>query len=167
MAHTAPYHPLVPLWVTFRQTKDAIFKSVEDTLAENGLSFPKMMVLFVLYHAQPPVTAGAIARWLLKETQSVSGLLARMEAGGLVRRRRDDETDRRRVIVEMTDRGRELFEQSRPIIAKEVSESFTALSEDELVQLQGLLERVRQHCLQQHGSNPASINEILQPQNHV
>lgn len=68
--------------------------------------------------------------------QSLSELLGKLEAAGLVQRRRDDE-DRRTVIVEITEDGRAATAET-----PEPDDPFDVLSEEEQEQLADMLHRV-------------------------
>ena len=75
-------------------------------LGEQGLTYPQYLVLLVLWEkdAQP---VNDIAKRLLLETNTVTPLLKRMEAEGIVTRSKGKE-DARQMIVKLTDKGREL-----------------------------------------------------------
>ena len=75
-------------------------------LSEYGLTYPQYLVLLVLWEqdAQP---VNDIARRLYLETNTVTPLLKRMEAEGVVERRRGSK-DARQIIVSLTPKGREL-----------------------------------------------------------
>jgi DNA-binding MarR family transcriptional regulator len=64
-----------------------------------------------------------------------------LEKAGLVRRLRDPD-DRRRVLVELTDKGRKKHEQGMGIQAKKEALLAEALTDREKEQLNGLLRRV-------------------------
>ena len=75
-------------------------------LSEQGLTYPQYLVLLVLWEkdAQP---VNDIAKRLLLETNTVTPLLKRMEAEGIVTRSKGKE-DARQMIVKLTKKGREL-----------------------------------------------------------
>mgnify|MGYP000399742384 CR=1 FL=1 len=75
-------------------------------LQEHGLTYPQYLVLLVLWEndAQP---VNDIAKRLYLETSTVTPLLKRMEAEGIVSRSRGKE-DARQMIVSLTDKGRAL-----------------------------------------------------------
>ena len=75
-------------------------------LAEHGLTYPQYLVLLVLWEkdAQP---VNDIAKRLLLETNTVTPLLKRMEAEGIVTRSKGKE-DARQMIVKLTKKGRDL-----------------------------------------------------------
>ena len=75
-------------------------------LGEYGLTYPQYLVLLVLWEkdAQP---VNDIAKRLLLETNTVTPLLKRMEAEGIVTRSKGKE-DARQMIVKLTNKGRDL-----------------------------------------------------------
>ena len=78
-----------------------------------GVTYPQYLVLLVLWEkdAQP---VNDIAKRLVLETNTVTPLLKRMEAEGLVRRTRGSE-DARQVIVSLTEKGSRLRETAKDI----------------------------------------------------
>ncbi len=75
-------------------------------LSEHGLTYPQYLVLLVMWEkdAQP---VNDIAKRLLLETNTVTPLLKRMEAEGIVTRSKGKE-DARQMIVKLTSKGRDL-----------------------------------------------------------
>ncbi|MBP5505441.1 MAG: MarR family transcriptional regulator [Bacteroidales bacterium] len=75
-------------------------------LGEHGLTYPQYLVLLVLWEkdAQP---VNDIAKRLLLETNTVTPLLKRMEAEGIVTRSKGKE-DARQMIVRLTKKGHDL-----------------------------------------------------------
>lgn len=69
---------------------------------------------------------------------SVSELISKLEAKGLVERERDPQ-DRRKVVLNLTDRGRKVAEIHRE---RPVETLFTALDEQERQQLTKILEKL-------------------------
>lgn len=71
-----------------------------------GLTYPQYLVLLVLWErdAQP---VNDIAKRLMLETNTVTPLLKRMEAEGLLKRSKGKE-DARQMIVKLTKKGRDL-----------------------------------------------------------
>ena len=78
-------------------------------LSEHGLTYPQYLVLMVLWEKdEQPVND--IAKRLLLETNTVTPLLKRMEAEGVVTRSRGRE-DARQIIVRLTQKGVDLQKQ--------------------------------------------------------
>ncbi|PBB66837.1 ArsR family transcriptional regulator [Mesorhizobium sp. WSM4312] len=78
-----------------------------------GLTYPQYLVMLALWeHA--PSTVGALGEALGLDSATLTPLLKRMEAGGLVTRRRDA-ADERRVLVEPTARGQALGAHAKDV----------------------------------------------------
>ena len=77
------------------------------------------------------VTAGALARESGLSSGAVTTVIDRLEAAGYVRRVRD-ETDRRRVLVELTDEARRRAWEVWGPIAEEAGRLFAAYDEEQL-----------------------------------
>ena len=75
-------------------------------LGEQGLTYPQYLVLLVLWEKdEQPVND--IAKRLMLETNTVTPLLKRMEAEGIVTRSQGKK-DARQMIVKLTKKGRDL-----------------------------------------------------------
>ncbi len=86
-----------------------------------------------------PMTAGELATAASLSPGAVTSLLDRLEDLGLVTRRRDA-ADRRRVVVELTDRFRELAWAAYGPLAAYAEPFVNDLSEEELIRIVGFLE---------------------------
>jgi DNA-binding MarR family transcriptional regulator len=80
-----------------------------------GLTYPQYLAMLALWE-RAPSTVGELGEALGLESATLTPLLKRLEAGGLVTRRRDT-TDERRVLVEPTPKGNALSERARDISA--------------------------------------------------
>ncbi len=87
----------------------AIQRVYKPLLDELGLTYPQYLVLNVLWRRDRQ-TVGGIAQQLALESSTLTPLLKRLEAAGLVTRARNP-VDERQVTVALTDNGRAL--QSR------------------------------------------------------
>ena len=83
-----------------------ITQAYHPLLSEHGLTYPQYLVLLVLWEkdAQP---VNDIAKRLLLETNTVTPLLKRMEAEGVVTRSQGKK-DARQMIVKLTKKGKDL-----------------------------------------------------------
>lgn len=86
-----------------------ITQAYHPLLSDHGLTYPQYLVLLVLWEkdAQP---VNDIAKRLLLETNTVTPLLKRMEAEGVVTRTQGTK-DARQTIVKLTAKGRGLQEK--------------------------------------------------------
>ncbi|KRB44020.1 MULTISPECIES: MarR family winged helix-turn-helix transcriptional regulator [unclassified Terrabacter] len=81
---------------------DAVYR---ELLSEHGLSYPQYIALMgVAEHG--PLTVSRLGELMRLDSGTLSPLLKRMEAAGLVARTRDPE-DERRVLVSATAAGRD------------------------------------------------------------
>lgn len=83
-----------------------ITRLYRPVLAELGLTYPQYLVMLVLWEASPK-SVGSLGEALYLDSGTLTPLLKRLEAAGLVTRRRDP-ADERRVLVDLTEAGRAL-----------------------------------------------------------
>lgn len=95
---------------TLYATSMAITRAYKPLLDALGLTYPQYLVLSALGE-NDGLTIGGVAARLDLESSTVTPLVKRLEAAGLVERRRGRE-DERKVEVTMTDAGRALLERS-------------------------------------------------------
>ena len=79
---------------------DAVYR---ELLSEHGLSYPQYIALMTVGE-HGPLTVGRLGELMHLDSGTLSPLLKRMEAAGLVGRARDPE-DERRVLVSVTAAG--------------------------------------------------------------
>jgi DNA-binding MarR family transcriptional regulator len=78
-----------------------------------GLTYPQYLAMLVLWEASPR-TVGALGEALDLESSTLTPLLKRLEAQGLVARARDPE-DERRVVVTLTEAGAALRDKAQAV----------------------------------------------------
>jgi DNA-binding MarR family transcriptional regulator len=114
-----------------------------ETLEQLGLTLSDWHVLTALRWSGEPYRRKA--GWLARRADLTSGAMTSrldaLEKEGLVRRLRDPE-DRRSVLVELTEKGREKHEQAMAIQAPKEALLAEALTDREKEQLNSLLRRV-------------------------
>ncbi len=112
-------------------------------LRELGLTYPQYLVLLVLWEAAPQ-TVGSLGSRLYLDSGTLTPLLKRMEAGGLISRRRDPE-DERRVLVTLTEQGRRLRDAARHVPAT-MAQGYDPAGVEELrAQVSALVAILAQH----------------------
>jgi DNA-binding MarR family transcriptional regulator len=84
----------------------AIQRVYKPLLDDLGLTYPQYPVLNILWR-EDKLTVGSIAERLALESSTLTPLLKRLEAAGLLRRTRNPANERQ-VVVTLTDKGREL-----------------------------------------------------------
>src|SRR3972149_7187085 len=76
----------LPEWVSLYQAYNAVFKANEQALLPHGITVPQLHLLSVLVSAGGVLPSTRIARSLVKEAQTITGLVDRMEAAGWLAR---------------------------------------------------------------------------------
>jgi DNA-binding MarR family transcriptional regulator len=87
-----------------------VYKPLLDPL---GLTYPQYLVLLVLWQ-EDGLAVGTLGERLFLDSGTLTPLLKRMEAAGLVRRERARD-DERRVIVSLTPQGRSLRRRAEAV----------------------------------------------------
>lgn len=86
-------------------------RAYRPMLTALGLTYPQYLALLVLWEADD-LTVGALGERLYLDSGTLTPLLKRMEAQGLVERRRDP-ADERQVRIRLTEAGRALEAEAR------------------------------------------------------
>lgn len=110
---------------------NAVTRAYRPLLGELGLTYPQYLVMLVLWQ-DGPSNVGRIARRLELAPGAVTPLVQRLEAQGLLTRRRDAE-DRRNVAIALTAAGRDL--EGAAARAQEAVECRTAMEPGDLARL--------------------------------
>jgi MarR family transcriptional regulator, organic hydroperoxide resistance regulator len=100
-----------------------------------GLTYPQFLVMLALYE-DAPRSVGDLGHELGMDNGTLTPLLKRLEAAGLVTRTRDS-ADERRVLIDLTDAGRALREEACSVPEK--IETACRLSNAQLAELRDTL----------------------------
>jgi len=116
-----------------------VYKPLLDRL---GLTYPQYLVMLVLWE-RDDVPVGEIGERLFLDSGTLTPLLKRLEAGGLVKRTRSAE-DERQVLIALTPQGHALWEKARSVPEAILAASACSVSElsamkDDLVALRDKL----------------------------
>lgn len=127
----------------------AMTKLYKPLLAELGLTYPQYLVMLVLWEDKA-LTVSALGERLFLDSGTLTPLLKRLEAAGLLLRERDAE-DERRVQVRLTPAGSRLKARAARIPSCVLEASQCEMPE--LVALTGQIKALRDHLSQhiQHG----------------
>ena len=85
----------------------------QPKLSRLGLTYPQYLTLLILWENSPS-SVGDLGRRLYLDSGTLTPLLKRLEAAGVIRRWRDPE-DERRVLIELTDARRALKRKARDV----------------------------------------------------
>jgi len=135
-------------WLLLARTWSAMYKAEERRLAKVGFTPEQVDVLRLSRDYPIPLTPAEISRSLFRESQSVAGLLSRMEREGLVRRV-PKRKGRPFTRVLLTAKGEEVGPRGIEAATSLVAKIMSCLSAEELEQLQKLLRRLRQKALEE------------------
>jgi len=147
-------------WSLFQQAHVLSARYFESVTARFGLSYPQTAVLNVLRREERALPLSQIARQLTQEAQSTTELADRLERRGLVTRVRDPR-DRRLVLLELTDAGREMIDQILPALAEAGEQVFSALNDKQIEQLETLLMPLRDRAAERLGQDRGRSRGVL------
>lgn len=120
-------------YVKLMRAAESVTARIHRNLSAIGLTISQLGVLDALYHLGP-LSQTEIGKKILKSSGNITMVIDNLEKRGLVRRERG-KSDRRYIIVRLTDEGRGLISAIFPphaaVIAKEMS-SLTAAEQKEL-----------------------------------
>ena len=128
-------------WEALQQAHNAMFKVQETALLPQGISLPQLQVLTFLARERRPLMITEFARWMVKEPNSLTGLVDRVEAKGWVRTHGDPK-DRRKRLVESTKAGVKKFEEAFAVANKAAEKPFSVLTPAETKQLKTYCQKV-------------------------
>jgi len=137
-------------WVSLHQAYNAVFKANELALLSHGITVPQLHVLGVLVDAGGVLPSTRIARQMVKEAQTITGLVDRMEAAGWVVRQGDPQ-DRRKTLVSLTNAGIKKYQEAFPVANEVGAEVFGALTDSELAALRVATDKLRETALSRLG----------------
>jgi DNA-binding MarR family transcriptional regulator len=139
-----PIHQAMMPWVLITEIYWMSYKLLERRFYHLGVSASQARVLAVLHFSNGPIKPSLVATLLFQETQSITGILHRIESRGWVRRL-PDPNDRRAVGLELTDKGREITEEIVKISEELYDDMFgnKVLTSSEKRQVEVILKKVR------------------------
>ena len=132
------------------QTRDVISQLSEKQLCRAALTPEKFHTILLCLNSKEPVTVAELSRMLFRKPHTVSGLLTRMEAEGLVKRDRTEAQENQgpmRVIV--TDKGITAFKQGMQIMMNTINGFMEGVTQEELEQLEKGLRSLRNSILRE------------------
>jgi DNA-binding MarR family transcriptional regulator len=126
-----------------RRLQRILEREAAELLRPYGLHEGEVNVLAALRRAEPPheLTPTELYRSLLLSSGTMTNRLDRLERSGLVRRQ-PDPADGRRVIVRLTERGREVIDAAMDDHTASLGRMLSVLSETERRDLEDQLRRL-------------------------
>ena len=123
-------------------TSDLIVKHISGLLQPFDLSPATGLVLSILADSESPLPPNEIADRLIISRATVTGLIDSLEKRGYAQRI-PHLSDRRMLLVQLTDRGRQVANEFRPIVHQHQKIWLEALSNDEQQRLIDSLHRLQ------------------------
>ena len=108
---------------------------------KNGLTMGQFMVLEALYH-KGAMTIGEVKERILSTDGTIPVIVRNMEKAQLIPRRQD-EKDRRKFMLDLTDQGREVIARVYPENAELLKKALSAWPPEAQKTLQKLLRQYR------------------------
>jgi DNA-binding MarR family transcriptional regulator len=123
-------------------TADLLVKQIADLLQPFDLTPASGLVLSMLADSDRPLPPNEIAERLIITRATVTGLVDSLERRNYVQRS-PHETDRRMILVHITDKGRQVANAFRPVVHGHQKVWFDALGESKQVELLDSLHRLQ------------------------
>jgi len=95
-----------------------------------NISSAQLNCLVTLYE-NGPLSPSQIAKWMMVNSSTITGIIDRLEQKGLVKRMRIS-TDRRIITIDLTKNGKLLAENAPPPIQHKLFDGISQLSEKEV-----------------------------------
>jgi DNA-binding MarR family transcriptional regulator len=121
-------------------------KLAETRLAKVKLTPEKVAVLWACMDSEGPLIPAEIARIVSRESQSVTGLLNRMEREGLVKRI-PKRKGRPFTEIKLTQKGEDACKVGVDVLKSVISDVMSSIGDKELEQLQNPLRTIRQKVI--------------------
>jgi DNA-binding MarR family transcriptional regulator len=127
-----PASPPAPptLLYLMKQVELAVRARLEELARPVGLTALQYTALTVL-ERHPDLTSAHLARHSFVRTQSMADMVTALLAEGLIERHRDH-SDRRRLVIALTDAGRHRLEELRPAVTALEEEMLAPLSDSQV-----------------------------------
>lgn len=113
--------------VAIQQLGNAVTRSLGSVLASHGITPQQWSLLTVVRDSGESPSLATIARAMLVSKQNITGMTARMEQMGVIRRS-GDPGDLRASRIELTRRGEQMLERIDPLLSRWAEELFGKLA---------------------------------------
>ncbi|MEP1470916.1 MAG: MarR family transcriptional regulator [Halieaceae bacterium] len=137
-------HHSVKLWLRLLTCSSMIETALRTALRESfDTTLPRFDLLAQLERAPDGLTMGQLSQRMMVSGGNVSGIASQLVKEGLIDRNAVPD-NRRTFIVKLTPKGRKLFRKMAEQHEQWVISMLGQLESDEVEQLMGLLQRVKQ-----------------------
>ncbi len=139
--------PSVEAWMSIVSAYRVVHVLLNQQLAESGLTFPQYRVIRALgkFGAMP---MNKISEHMLVTPANITGLVDRLEGRGHIERV-ERGTDRRVSRIKLTRKGKTLYQRTSVQNRKSVNRIMRVLTNDELLRLGRLLQKIKGAALEE------------------
>lgn len=127
-----------------KRVRAALSTAIDRELADFDVSHDQWSILIMIATARGD-TAAELSREMCCETSSMTRMLDRLEAKGLVRRTRSED-DRRVVHLAITESGQALADRLPELMIRVMNRHLAGFSLDEVESLKGFLRRMLENA---------------------
>lgn len=152
------------IWMLLTYVRRGMVKLREKELSQYSITPEQAGILFCVQVIGEEATPAKISKFTIREPQSVSGMLTRMERKGLIRKVKD--LGRKNMVrITITDKGRRAYQQST--YRKSIHNIMSHLAVEKRAQLRPLLETLLDKVVEEMGlPNPTlPAPEVTTPSN--
>ncbi|WP_432838673.1 MarR family winged helix-turn-helix transcriptional regulator [Dactylosporangium sp. CA-092794] len=107
-----------------------------------GFGLTTQQAALLIHASDQPVSPSHLTKVLGTDTAGMTRLVDRLEAKGLLYRRPHAE-DRRAILIEITEAGRELVPALPPVFGQATGQLFAGFTSDEIIALDAMFLRMR------------------------
>lgn len=127
-------------WVKLARAFSTVYKKENAQIRSYGLTQPQFSALECLGHLGP-MTIGELSKKMLVSGGNMTVVIDNLEKEGLVERIHSQQ-DRRAILVQLTPKGKQLFEEVFVKHAAYLADLFSVLTEEEQRELGRLLKKL-------------------------
>jgi MarR family transcriptional regulator, organic hydroperoxide resistance regulator len=150
--------PVQGAWSLLQLTTDSTVKCAESAFSRIKLTPQQFSVLAAIKNIGDPVLPTEVAKWLDRNTNTITLIIDRMEKDGLVSRVRDLK-DRRALRLLVSPKGQKLYEQALKPSRELPRVILSALTAEELKTLIQILDKIRQKTFEYRKVEDKVTNE--------
>jgi len=133
LGHTSPGYLL-------KRAHSALIDRIEPVIQARGLTFTQYVALMYLREGLV-ISASVLCAQLRHDSGALTRIIDQLEARGLVQRERS-RTDRRSVLLQLTEAGRTTVEGMIPEVVEQLNSALGDFSAEELAELMRLLTKL-------------------------
>jgi len=131
--------PRIVLYSLLDSTRETISKAIDLELAQYQMSSPQVKIMHILAQSDNGMTLDSLAESTVRELNSISTLISRMQKKGLVTKVRTK--DNQKIYVRLTDKGKDIYNNT--VTEQSIYLIFDALSAEEKKALAALLAKLQ------------------------